>query len=378
MITNTGKNLLAPGKTPKNNLMFLAFFVNTIRAVYEHADLLRASIASVNNDHRLGANEAPPAIISIFLGSQLSELLDEIETSRISKKIKEDALLWQGIPKIPQILKDNTDRNRTSPFAFTGNKFELRAVGSSANSASPMTILNVIVADQLKKFKYDVDKLIKKGEKKDVALLMVIKKYIKESKNIRFEGNGYSEEWEKEAAARGLPNIKTTPKALDALLSDKTSLLFEETGVYTKREAHARHEILLESFYKKLQIEARVIGELGVNIILPAAITYQSRLIENIRGLKDLGLNESLYAAQLDIINKISEHVNLIKSDIDEMVEARKKANKIDDVRDRAISYDETVKPFFSQIRYHVDKLEQLVDDSLWPLPKFRELLFIK
>jgi len=378
MMTNTGKNLLSPGKTPKNNLMFLTFFVNTIRAVYEHADLLRASIASVNNDHRLGANEAPPAIISIFLGSQLSEVLDEIETSRISKKIKDDAMLWQGIPKIPQILKDNTDRNRTSPFAFTGNKFELRAVGSSANSASPMTILNVIVADQLKKFKYDVDKLIKKGEKKDVALLMVIKRYIKESKNIRFEGNGYSEEWEQEALRRGLPNVKTTPKALDALLTDKTDLLFEDTGVFTKRESHARHEILLEAFYKKLQIEARVIGELGINIILPSAIAYQSKLIENIRGLKDIGLGEETYKAQLDIINKISEHVNLIKSDIDGMINARKTANKIEDLRDKAIEYDEKVKPFFQAIRYHVDKLEQLVDDSLWPLPKFRELLFIK
>ena len=378
MITDTGKNLLSPGKTPKNNLMFLAFFVNTIKAVYEHADLLRASIASVNNDHRLGANEAPPAIISIFLGSQLNDVLDEIETSRISKKIKDDALLWQGIPKIPQILKDNTDRNRTSPFAFTGNKFELRAVGSSQNSASPMTILNLIVADQLTKFKYDVDKLIKKGEKKDVALLIVIKKYIKESKNIRFEGNGYSEEWEKEAAIRGLPNIKTTPKALDALLSDKSSLLFAETGVFTEREAHARHEILLDSFYKKLQIEARVIGELGNNVILPAAITYQSKLVENVKGLKELGLNEATYKAQLEIINKISEHINFINSDITEMVDARKKANKIEDIREKAIEYDEKVKPFFQAIRYHADKLEQLVDDSLWPLPKFRELLFIK
>jgi glutamine synthetase len=378
MITNTGKNLLSPGKTPKNNLMFLAFFVNTIKAVYEHADLLRASIASVNNDHRLGANEAPPAIISIFLGSQLSDVLDEIETSRISKKIKDDALLWQGIPKIPQILRDNTDRNRTSPFAFTGNKFELRAVGSSANSASPMTILNLIVADQLTKFKYDVDKLIKKGEKKDVALLIIIKKYIKESKNIRFEGNGYSEEWEKEAAARGLPNIKTTPKALDAFSSDKTALLFAETNVFTEREAQARHEILLDSFYKKLQIEARVIGELGINTILPAAITYQTKLVENVKGLKDLGLNEDTYKAQLAIINKIAEHVNFIKSAIDDLVTARKKANNIEDLREKAIEYDEKVKPFFQSIRYHVDKLEQLVDDSLWPLPKFRELLFIK
>jgi glutamine synthetase len=378
LITNTGKNLLSPGKTPKNNLMFLTFFVNTIKAVYEHADLLRASIASVNNDHRLGANEAPPAIISIFLGSQLNDVLDEIETSRISKKIKEDNLLWQGIPKIPQIFPDNTDRNRTSPFAFTGNKFELRAVGSSANSASPMTILNLIVADQLKKFKYDVDKLIKKGEKKDLALLIVIKKYIKESKNIRFEGNGYSDEWEKEAEKRGLANIKTTPKALDAFLSEKAEVLFAETGVFTPREAHARHEILLDSFYKKLQIEARVMGELVLNVIIPAAIAYQTKLVENVKGLKDLGMAPSTYEAQMDIINKISEHVNFIKTNVDHMVEERKKANIIEDIRQRAIDYDEKVKSFFAPIRYRVDKLEQLVDDGMWPLPKFRELLFIK
>ncbi|QKJ30218.1 glutamine synthetase III [Mucilaginibacter mali] len=378
MITNTGKNLLSPGKTPKNNLMFLTFFVNVIKAVYEHADLLRASIASVNNDHRLGANEAPPAIISIFLGSQLNDVLDEIETSRISKKIKDDALLWQGIPKVPQILKDNTDRNRTSPFAFTGNKFELRAVGSSANSANPMTILNLIVADQLKKFKYDVDKLIRKGEKKDVALLTVIKRCIKESKSIRFEGNGYSEEWEKEAERRGLNNLKTTPKALDALLSDKTERLFEETGVYNKREAVARHEILLESFYKKLQIEARVIGELVNNVIIPAAITYQTKLVENVKGLKEIGLPKESYAAQIDIIAKISEHVNFIKTNVEQLIEERKKANVIEDSREKALAYDEKVKTYFQPIRYHVDKLEQLIDDALWPLPKFRELLFIK
>ena len=235
LITNTGKNLLAPGKTPKNNLMFLAFFVNTVKAVHEHADLLRASIASVNNDHRLGANEAPPAIISIFLGSQLNDVLDEVESARISKKVKEDNSLWLGIPKIPQILLDNTDRNRTSPFAFTGNKFEFRAVGSSANSSAPMTVLNTIMADQLVKFKTDVDKLIKKGEKKDIAILTVIKKYIKESKSIRFEGNGYSEEWEKEALSRGLSNIKTTPKALDAYVSEKTLNLFEKLNVFNHR-----------------------------------------------------------------------------------------------------------------------------------------------
>ncbi|WP_461451835.1 glutamine synthetase III family protein [Mucilaginibacter sp.] len=377
LITNTGKNLLSPGKTPKNNLMFLTFFVNTIRAVYEHADLLRASIASVNNDHRLGASEAPPAIMSIFLGSQLTEVLDEIETSRISKIIKDDALLWQGIPKIPQILKDNTDRNRTSPFAFTGNKFEFRAVGSSANSAAPMTTLNLIVADQLKKFKVDVDKLLKKGEKKDVAILTIIKRYIKESKRIRFEGNGYSDDWEKLAEERGLSNIKTTPKALDVLISEKSEALFKDTGVFTSREAHARHEILLESFYKKLQIEARVMGELANNTIIPASLSYQTKLIENVKGLKELGLSAELYKTQLDIITQISEHINAIKTDVDNMVQERKTANNIENLRDKAIAYDEKVKTYFTPIRYHVDKLEQLVDDAVWPLPKFRELLFI-
>ncbi len=277
LITDTGKNLLSPGKTPKNNLMFLTFFVNTIKAVHEHADLLRASIASVSNDHRLGANEAPPAIISIFLGSQLNDVLDEIELSRsMIKKVKNEDSLWLGIPKIPQINFDNTDRNRTSPFAFTGNKFELRAVGSSANSSAPMTVLNAIVADQLVKFKVEVDKLIKKGEKKDVALLTVIKKYIKESKDIRFEGNGYSQEWEDEAEKRGLSNIKTTPKALDAYVSEKTIELFAKTNVFSKRELHARHEILLESYFKKLQIEARVMGEMANSMIIPATIAYQN------------------------------------------------------------------------------------------------------
>ncbi len=378
LITNTGKNLLAPGKTPKNNLMFLTFFVNTIRAVFEYSDLLRASISSVNNDHRLGANEAPPAIISMFLGSQLNDLLDEIETSRVTSKMKQEPALWNGIPKVPQILLDNTDRNRTSPLAFTGNKFELRAVGSSANSANPMTVLNLIVADQLNKFKTEVDKLIKKGDKKDVAIMTIIKRYIKESKAIRFEGNGYSDEWAQEAEKRGLSNIKTTPKALDVLLDPKTDKLFEETGVFTKRESHARHEILLESYFKKLQIEARVMGELVDNVIIPTAISYQTTLIENVKGLKDIGLGADTYEAQMDIIKKISEHVNFIKTNNRKMIDERKKANNIEDVRDKAIAYDEKVKSFFDPIRYHVDKLEQLVDDAKWPLPKFRELLFIK
>src|SRR5690606_857012 len=258
LITNTGVNLLSPGKTPKNNMMFLAFFVTIIKAVYEHADLLRASIASASNDHRLGANEAPPAIISIFLGSKLNAVLDEVESARVAKKVKEESMLWHGIPKIPELKLDNTDRNRTSPFAFTGNKFEFRAVGSSQNSASPMTILNSIVANQLMDFKEEVERQIKKGAKKDLALLNVIRKYIKESKAIRFEGNGYSIEWEQEAAERGLSNIKTTPKALDVYLNEDSLALFEELGIFTKRESEARHEILLENYYKKLQIEARV------------------------------------------------------------------------------------------------------------------------
>jgi glutamine synthetase len=378
LITDTGKNLLAPGKTPKNNLMFLAFFVNTVKAVHEHADLLRASIASVSNDHRLGANEAPPAIISIFLGQQLNEVLDEIEHSRISKKVKEDNALWLGIPKIPQILLDNTDRNRTSPFAFTGNKFELRAVGSSANSSAPMTVLNAIVADQLVKFKVDVDKLIKKGEKKDVALLTVIKKYIKESKDIRFEGNGYSQEWADEAEKRGLSNIKTTPVALDAYVSDKSTELFTKTNIFSKRELHARHEILLENYYKKLQIEARVMGEVTHSMIIPAAIAYQNTLIVNAKGLKDLGASKEALETPMSIINKISEHLGVVKTSIDTMLEARKVTNNIEDTRDKAISYDEQVKSYFDTIRYHTDKLEQIVDDSVWPLPKFRELLFLK
>ncbi|ACU05175.1 glutamine synthetase III [Pedobacter heparinus] len=379
LITDTGKNLLSPGKTPKNNLMFLTFFVNTIKAVHEHADLLRASIASVSNDHRLGANEAPPAIISIFLGSQLADVLDEIESSRsIIKKVKNEDSLWLGIPKIPQISFDSTDRNRTSPFAFTGNKFELRAVGSSENSSAPMTVLNAIVADQLVKFKVEVDKLIKKGEKKDVALLTVLKRYIKESKDIRFEGNGYSDEWAAEAEKRGLSNIKTTPKALDAYVSEKSTELFGKLNIFSPRELHARHEILLESYYKKLQIEARVMGEVTNSMIIPAAIAYQNTLIENAKGLKDLGLSGDALATPLAIINKLSEHLNVVKTSIDAMLEQRKKVNTIDESREKAIAYDEKVKSYFDTIRYHTDKLEQIVDDSVWPLPKFRELLFLK
>ncbi|SFS46081.1 glutamine synthetase III family protein [Sphingobacterium wenxiniae] len=378
LITNTGINLLSPGKTPKNNLMFLTFFVNTIKAVHTYADLLRGSIASHSNDHRLGANEAPPAIISIFLGSQLDEILEEVESARVAKKVKNEASLWHGIPKIPELKLDTTDRNRTSPFAFTGNKFEFRAVGSAANSAQPMTILNAIVAAQLVEFKTEVDKQIKKGTKKDLALLNVVRKYIKESKAVRFEGNGYSDEWAQEAEARGLSNIKSTPKALDVYVKEDILELFEKLGIYTKRESEARHEILLENFFKKLQIEARVIGEVVTSQIAPACFTYQNELISNVKGLKDLGLAKEAYSSQLNLVERISKHTNLILEKAEEMRQERKKANNIENVRERAIAYDEIVKPYFDEIRYHVNKLEKIIDDAKWPLPKLRELLFLR
>src|SRR5690554_6031919 len=378
LITNTGVNLLSPGKTPKTNLMFLTFFTNVIKAVHDHADLLRASIASAGNDHRLGANEAPPAIISIFLGSQLNAVLDEVESSRVAKKVKTEKTLWHGIPKIPELQLDNTDRNRTSPFAFTGNKVEFRAVGSSQNSASPMIVLNSIVANQLILFKEEVERQIKKGVKKDLALLNVVRKYIKDSKVIRFEGNGYSKEWEIEAAKRGLSNIKTTPKALDVNMQDKSLQLFDKLGIFSKRESEARHEILSENYYKKIQIEARVIGEIVNSMLAPAGINYQNTLIENVRGLKDLGLSEQSYTSQLNLIERISEHVNTILQDTESMRQERKKANAMGAVRDRAIAYDERVRPYFDQIRYHLNKLEQIVEDEKWPLPKLRELLFVK
>jgi len=378
MITNTGVNLLSPGKTPKTNLMFLTFFANVIKAVHEHADLLRASIASAGNDHRLGANEAPPAIISIFLGSQLNAVLDEVETARVAKKVKNEALLWHGIPKIPQLHLDNTDRNRTSPFAFTGNKFEFRAVGSASNSASPMTVLNAIVANQLIDFKTEVDKQIKKGTKKDLALLNVVRKYIKESKAIRFEGNGYSQEWEEEAHKRGLSNVKTTPKALDVYVSEKSLEMFERLAVFSRRESEARHEILLENYFKKIQIEARIIGEIVTSLVAPAAFNYQNILIENIKGLKDLGLKAEAYGSQANLVERISNHINTILIDAEAMRQERKKANVLEDAREKAIAYDTKVKPYFDKIRYHLNKLEQIIDDRQWPLPKLRELLFVR
>ncbi len=379
--TDTGVNLLAPGKTPKTNLMFLTFFVNTIKAVHDYADLLRASIASAGNDHRLGANEAPPAIISIFTGKYLADVLSQVE-SRVGGKFDEqdEAMLKLDIHKsIPELMLDNTDRNRTSPFAFTGNKFEFRAVGSSANCAGPMTILNTIVAETLKQFKKEVDALIEKGEKKEVALMQVIQRYIVESKKVLFEGDGYSDAWEQEAAQRGLANVKTTPEALDAYVTEKSKVLFEGNQIYTHAELEARHEIMLEDYIKKVQIEARVMGELATTYILPSAIKYQNVLLENVRGLKEAGLGENAYANQKQVLERISEHIGVMSDSVEKMIEERKKANEISDSRERAIAYCDKIKgPYFDTIRYHVDKLELLVDDAHWLLPKYREMLFLR
>lgn len=380
MSTNTGTNLLSPGKKPKENLQFLAFFVNIIKAVYTHADLLRASIASASNDHRLGANEAPPAIMSVFIGQQLTAVLDELErTAKVPMEKGDNMYLKLGIDKIPEILRDNTDRNRTSPFAFTGNKFEFRAVGSSANTSSPMTVLNTIVADQLIQFRTTVDELInEKGMKKELAIIQVLREYVGESKAIRFEGNGYSQEWEEEAAQRGLSNVKCTPLALDVYNRPEVKDLFVRHGIFTEVELHARHEILLEEYIKKIQIESRIMGDLAVNHVIPTAIAYQNKLIQNIHGLKDLGLEEIYTQSTLDSIKKMSHHIATIQRNVDEMIEARKVANKIEDVRECAIMYNEQVLSFFDTIRYSVDKLELMVDDEDWPLIKYRELLFHK
>ncbi|MFO0435664.1 MAG: glutamine synthetase III [Sphingobacteriaceae bacterium] len=383
LATNTGKNLLSPGKTPKTNLQFLTFFVNTVMAVYEHADLLRASIASANNDHRLGANEAPPAIMSVFLGQQLSNVLDELEKAVHSGKMspEEKTALKMNIGRIPDILLDNTDRNRTSPFAFTGNKFEFRAVGSSANCGGPMTVLNAIVAQQLIAFKNEVDGLMNKKVEKDEAIFQVLKKYIIASKKIRFEGNGYGDEWKAEAKKRGLNNFPTTPAALEAMISKKTLHMYESLGILNHREQEARYEISLETYTKKIQIESRIIADMVNNQILPAAIQYQKTIVENVNGLKNLmSAAEFKKAAevQLNLINEISERVNIIKKAADDMREERKKANNLDSAKKQAHVYCEKVKSYFDLIRYQVDKLEYIVDDKVWPLPKYREMLYLR
>lgn len=383
LATDTGINLLSPGRTPKSNLMFLTFFINTIKAVHDYADLMRASIASANNDHRLGANEAPPAIISVFIGQQLSEVLDDLErvtAGNLSPEEKTELKL-NVVGKIPEILLDNTDRNRTSPFAFTGNKFEFRAVGSSANCAKPMTVLNTIVAEQLRLFKADVDQLIEqKGLKKDDAIFNVLREYIKASKKIRFEGDGYSEEWVQEAKKRGLSNLKNTPEALKAQISEENVALFERHHVMNKIEIEARYEIELEEYIKKIQIEGRILGDIATNHVIPTAIRYQNRIISNVQGLKDIfGKDYEEFAReQIGLIKTISKYLNSILVNVDAMTEERKKANKIGHADKRADAYCNKVKPYFEEIRYACDKLELLVDDEMWPLTKYRELLFTR
>jgi glutamine synthetase len=383
LATDTGINLLSPGKTPMSNLQFLTFFINTIKAVHDYEELLRASIASASNDHRLGANEAPPAIISVFIGQQLTKVLQELEgvtKGKLSPEEKTDLKL-NVVGKLPDVLLDNTDRNRTSPFAFTGNKFEFRAVGSMANCATSMTTLNSIVAKQLMEFKVEVDDLIEnKDLKKDEAIFNVLREYIKKTKNILFEGDGYSEAWEKEAKKRGLSNHKTTPEALKAKISKKAVELFGSLNVMNHVEVESRYEIELEEYTKKIQIEGRVLGDIARNHVVPTAIKYQNVLIENVRGLKEIfGASfESVAKEQIKLIKEISEHIEGINTKVDAMTDERKKANKLDSAEKMAIAYCNKVKPFFEEIRYHADKLELLIDDELWTLTKYRELLFTR
>ncbi len=381
--TDTGENLLSPGKTPKANLRFLVFLANILKALDSHADILRAYVATSGNDLRLGAHEAPPAIISAFIGKQLTETLDliEITDKKAVHKAGQGAANNINIPKIPEILLDNTDRNRTSPFAFTGNKFEFRAVGSSSSCAKPMIGLNLIVADQLRKFRAEVDELIAGKMNKEDAIFSVVKKYIIESKRIRFEGNSYSEEWVNEAAQRGLSNIPDTPHALKSLLKPEAIRLFTEHNILTEREVRARYEIKLENYVRKVQIESRVMGDLAINHIIPIAIRYQNQLIDNVKGLKEV-LDNKTYVAlsknQLDTIREISEHIAVIREQVNKMVDTRKEVNRIENIEELAIAYQSRIIPFFEEIRYHADKLELMVDNELWPLPKYRELLFIR
>lgn len=377
LITNTGVNLLSPGKDPNSNLSFLTFFVNTIKAVYDHADLLRASIATAGNDHRLGANEAPPAIISIFIGSTLSNVLNDLEKDRKPNK-EDNSEKTISIAKIPEIMVDNTDRNRTSPFAFTGNKFELRAVGSAQNSAAPMTILNTAVANQLIRFKKNVDALIKKKVSKKEAIIQVLKQDLKSSKKILFEGNGYGDEWVKEAAKRGLSNIIDTPSALGAIVSENTVDMMVSHQIFTKEELHARYDIQLEDYQKKIQIEGRLIDDIAYTRIFPPTSKYLCQLSDAVNALKEAGLDKKDLESHIEVIKEVNNHFQKLKSTVDEMVEERKKANKIEDNEKRALAYCNNVKSKFDDIRYHADKLERLVDDRLWEFPKYRELLFIK
>lgn len=382
LCTDTGIGLFTPGKSPHDNLLFVTFLVNTLLAVYKHNALLKASIMSANNAHRLGANEAPPAIISVFLGKQISAVLDKIENSSEDDEISVDELKMMklGVAHIPEVLIDNTDRNRTSPFAFTGNRFEFRAVGSSANCSSAMTALNSVVAAQLVEFKKELDKKTEKGMKLETAIFETLRHYIKESKAIRFEGNGYSEEWKKEAGKRGLDCETSVPLIYDAYTTPQSIEVFESLGVLSEKELHARNEVKWETYTKKIQIEGRVLGDLCMNHIIPVATEYQTMLLDNIYKMKsvfDEEKFEKLSKEDAAIIEEIADHITAINRNVYEMVEARKVANKIEDAREKAIAYHDTVETYFSKIRYHVDKLELIVDNRMWTLPKYRELLFI-
>ena len=382
MATDNGTNLLSPGKNPKSNLRFLAFVINTMKAVHDHSELLRASIMSAGNEHRLGANEAPPAIISVFLGSRLNEMLKIIEESVTDKKMSPDKKteLKMDIGRIPEILLDNTDRNRTSPFAFTGNRFEFRAVGSAQNCASPMIALNAAMANQLNSFYNDVQILIEKGLKKDEAIFKVLKEYIIETKKIVYDGNGYSDEWIKEAEKRGLSNVSDVPTAHASFISEESIKLFDDLKVLTKRELEARYEIRMETYNKKIQIESRVLGDMATNHIIPTAIKYQNVLIENVRGMRDL-LNTGEFnrqaGLQLETLKTISGHISSIREKVNEMIQERKKANLITDEVEKTHAYSQKVKPYLESVRIHIDKLEMIIDDEMWTLPKYREILFI-
>ena len=380
LVTDTGVNLFAPSKTPQKNLQFLTFFICTIKAVHEYEPLLRASVASATNDYRLGANEAPPAIVSVFIGEQLNKVLDALENMSVEEVSGKDKteLKLNVVGKIPDLFLDTTDRNRTSPFAFTGNKFEFRAVGSKANCGKPMMVLNTIVAKQLIDFKKEVDSLIEGGMKKEDAIFRVLRAYVKSSKAIRFEGDGYSKVWEEEAARRGLSNHKTTPEALRENITDKAIALFEGMGVLSKVELIARYEIALEEYVKTVQIESRVLGDIARNHVVPTAVRYQNTLIENVRGLKEIfgDAYQEVASEQIELIRHISEHIKVIHSTVEAMIEARKRANHLATFVERADAYCNEVKPFFDEIRYHCDKLELMIDDELWTLTKYRELLF--
>ncbi|MBD0400876.1 glutamine synthetase III [Flammeovirga sp. EKP202] len=379
LLTDKGKNLLQPSTKAKENLIFITFFINILKAVYDNADLLRASIASASNDYRLGANEAPPPIISAFIGTQLFNVLTELENNGDIKVKKGDNIYMKlGINKIPPILLDNTDRNRTSPFAFTGNKFEFRAVGSNANNARAMTVLNVAVANQLELFKREVDKLIEQDEKKEVAIIDILRSYIPSVKKVVFEGNGYGEEWVQEAKRRGLSNFRDTPRALQVLKKAATSRLFKRMRIMTQAELIARHEIRLENYTRKMQIESRVMADLALNHICPTAIRYQNMLIENVKGMKDIGLEEETEEV-MNLIKKVSKHLNQVKKLSNEMTQERKRINAIESTEEKAIAYcDEIKEKYFEELRWHVDKLETMIDDEMWPLPKYRELLFLR